>query len=128
MKRNNLWITTLALGIALSAYGQQADGGISAEMLQQIKQSYKGTPTDKAIHNAISNNDINKLAVNAESKNNFDTYFSHKVNGKGITNQKSSGRCWLFTGLNVFRAQAIAKYNMGDFPVLTKLFFLLGPT
>lgn len=103
MKRNNLWITTLALGIALSAYGQQADGGISAEMLQQIKQSYKGTPTDKAIHNAISNNDINKLAVNAESKNNFDTYFSHKVNGKGITNQKSSGRCWLFTGLNVFR-------------------------
>ena len=44
MKRNNLWITTLALGIALSAYGQQADGGISAEMLQQIKQSYKGTP------------------------------------------------------------------------------------
>ena len=115
MKRNNLWITTLALGIALSTYGQQADGGISAEMLQQIKQSYKGTPTDKAIHNAISNNDINKLAVNAESKNNFDTYFSHKVNGKGITNQKSSGRCWLFTGLNVFRAQAIAKYDMGDF-------------
>ena len=31
MKRNNLWITTLALGIALSAYGQQADGGISSE-------------------------------------------------------------------------------------------------
>ena len=81
MKRNNLWITTLALGIALSAYGQQADGGISAEMLQQIKQSYKGTPTDKAIHNAISNNDINKLALNDESKNNFDTFFSLKVNG-----------------------------------------------
>ena len=115
MKRNNLWITALALGITLSAFGQQTSGGISPEMLQQIKQSYKGTPTDKAIHNAISNNDINKLAVNAESKNNFDTYFSNKVDSKGITNQKSSGRCWLFTGLNVFRAQAIAKYNMGDF-------------
>lgn len=115
MKQNNLWITALALGITLSAFGQQADKGISQEMLQQIKQSYKGTPTDKAIHNAISNNDINKLAVNADSKNNFDTYFSNKVNSKGITNQKSSGRCWLFTGLNVFRAQAIAKYNMGDF-------------
>ena len=115
MKRNNLWMTALALGITLSAYGQQPDGGISTEMLQQIKQSYKGTAADKAIHNAISNNDINKLAVNAESKNNFDTYFSNKVNSKGITNQRSSGRCWLFTGLNVFRAQAIAKYNMGDF-------------
>ena len=68
MKRNNLWMTALALGITLSAYGQQPDGGISTEMLQQIKQSYKGTAADKAIHNAISNNDINKLAVNAESK------------------------------------------------------------
>lgn len=30
---------------------------------------------------------INKLAVNNDSKNNFDTYFSNKVNSKGITNQ-----------------------------------------
>ena len=115
MKQNNLWIAALACGLSLSAYGQQTGGGISPEMLQQIKQAYQGTPADKAIHNAISSNDINKLAVNADSKNNFDTYFSHKVNSKGITNQKSSGRCWLFTGLNVFRAQAIANYNLGDF-------------
>lgn len=115
MKANNLWITALAFGISLSAYGQQTGGGISSDMLQEIKQAYKGTPTDKAIHNAISNNDINKLAVNNDSKNNFDTYFSHKVNSKGITNQKSSGRCWLFTGLNVIRARAIAKYNLPEF-------------
>lgn len=115
MKRSNVWMVALTLGITLSAQAQQTGGGISTEMLQQIKQSYKGTPTDKAIHNAISNNDINKLAVNNESKNNLDTYFSDKVDSKGITNQKSSGRCWLFTGLNVFRAQAIAKHNLGDF-------------
>ena len=99
MRKNNLWITALAFGLSLSAYGQQAEGGISSGMLQEIKQAYKGTPADKAIHNAIAGNDINKLAVNNDSKNNFDTYFSHKVNSKGITNQKSSGRCWLFTGL-----------------------------
>ena len=115
MKQKNVWMAALALGITLSAQGQQAKGGISPEMLQQIQKSYQGTATDKALRNAIGNNDINKLAVNADNKNNQDTYFSHRVNGKGITNQKSSGRCWLFTGLNVFRAQAIAKYNMGDF-------------
>lgn len=115
MKQNSLWIAALSLGAALSAQGQQAGGGISSEMLQQIQQSYQGTPTDKAIRNAISNNDINKLAVNSESKNNLDTYFSHKVDSKGITDQKSSGRCWLFTGLNVLRSQAIAKHNMGNF-------------
>ena len=84
-------------------------------MLQQIKQAYQGTPADKAIRNAIANNNINKLAVNLESLNNLDTHFSHKVESKGISDQQSSGRCWLFTGLNVLRAKAIAKYDMGEF-------------
>ena len=52
MKQKNLWIAALALGITLSAHGQQSGGGISPTMLQQIKQSYQGTPTDKAIRNA----------------------------------------------------------------------------
>ncbi len=32
---------------------------------------------------------------------------------KGVTNQKSSGRCWLFTGLNVLRAQAMREHDLG---------------
>ena len=40
MRKNNLWITTLAFGLSLSAYGQQAGGGISSGMLQEIKQAY----------------------------------------------------------------------------------------
>lgn len=115
MKQNNLWMAVLALSLALPANGQQSKGGITPQMLQQIKQAYQGTPADRAIRNAIGNNDINKLAVNGESKNHFDTYFSNKIDSRGITNQKSSGRCWLFTGLNVFRSQAIDKFGMGDF-------------
>lgn len=115
MKRINSLALALMLSLPVAVTAQQANGGISPDMLKEIKQSYQGTAADKAIRNAISNNDINKLAVNSESKNNFDNYFSHRVNSKGITNQKSSGRCWLFTGLNVFRAKAIAKYDMGDF-------------
>ena len=45
----------------------------------------------------------------------MDTHFSVKVNSKGITDQKSSGRCWLFTGLNVMRAKTIAKYDFQSF-------------
>ena len=41
MRKNNLWITALAFGLSLSAYGQQAEGGISSGMLQEIKQAYK---------------------------------------------------------------------------------------
>lgn len=35
--------------------------------------------------------------------------------GKGITDQKSSGRCWLFTGLNVMRAKMIQQQGLGSF-------------
>ena len=104
------------LGAAFfSVQAQQDKGGISSEMLDQIRQSYQGTSADKALRNAIGNNDIRKLALNQENMTGMDTHFSIKVDSKGITDQKSSGRCWLFTGLNVMRAKAIAKYGLGSF-------------
>ena len=98
-----------------STQAQELKGGISDSMMQQIKQSYANTPTDKAIRNAIGNNDIRKLALNQDNLKGMDTHFSIKVSSKGITDQKSSGRCWLFTGLNVMRVKAIAKHNLGSF-------------
>lgn len=98
-----------------SAQAQNTKGGISDEMMLQIKQSYQNTSADKAIRNAIGNNDIRKLALNQDNLKSMDTHFSVKVDSKGITDQKSSGRCWLFTGLNVMRAKAIKKYNLGSF-------------
>ncbi len=101
--------------VLLPAQAQEGNGSISPEMLGQIKQSYQGTASDKALRNAIGNNDINKLSVNQENRQAMDTHFSIRVDSKGITNQKSSGRCWLFTGLNVMRAKALAKYDLPEF-------------
>lgn len=113
---NKRLLSLIVLSASLfSAEAQQDKGGISADMLNQIKQSYQGTATDKALRNAISANDIRKLALNQENMKGMDTHFSIKVDSKGVTDQKSSGRCWLFTGLNVMRAQTIAKYGMGQF-------------
>lgn len=99
----------------LPVYGeapQCKDGGLSMAQIEQLRKSYEHTPANKAIHNAIANNDISTLAVNSANKNNFDTHFSHRVPSKGITNQRSSGRCWLFTGLNVLRAQMMAQHDL----------------
>lgn len=101
--------------LCYSAQAQDTKGGISDAMLQQIKKSYEGTTSDKALRNAIGSNDIRKLALNQDNLKEMDTYFSVKVNSKGITDQKSSGRCWLFTGLNVMRAKTISKHNLGSF-------------
>ncbi|MDE6216120.1 C1 family peptidase [Bacteroides sp.] len=110
------FLSVIVVGAALfSLQAQDGKGGINADMLKQIKQSYQGTAADKALRNAISNNDIRKLSLNQENMKGMDTHFSIKVNSKGITDQKSSGRCWLFTGLNVMRSKAIAKYDLGSF-------------
>ena len=108
-------IAWMVLGaLSLSAQSQET-GGITPAMLQKIQKAYQGTPSDKALRNAIGNNDIRQLALNQENLKGLDTHFSIRVPSKGITDQMSSGRCWLFTGLNVMRAKAIARYQLPAF-------------
>lgn len=90
------------------------DNGISKEMLGRLKASYGKDAGNKAIRNALAGNSIDVLAVNAENIGKFDNNFSHRVKSKGITDQKRSGRCWLFTGLNVLRSQMMAKNDLQE--------------
>lgn len=107
----------LGAGIFLSfpaafAAGPTSAGGISGDDIANFREAYNKSASAKALHNAIANNDINSLAVNHSNKSNFDDHFSHRVKSKGITNQRSSGRCWLFTGLNVLRAQMMSEHKL----------------
>lgn len=105
-------LSAILLGAALALQAQDNKGGISAEMLEQIQQSYQNTASDKAIRNAIGANSIKSLALNQENQGEVNADFSIIVESKGITDQQSSGRCWLFTGLNIMRAKAIARYDL----------------
>lgn len=106
------YLSLFFMAVALGASAQK--GAISEDMLQQIKSSYTGTVTDKALVNAIADNSINTLVTNREKLGELDTYFSHRVNSKGITDQKQSGRCWLFTGFNVLRAKMMAQHGLNS--------------
>lgn len=114
MKR--LSIAALCIAAILGCDVALADnhGGISTAKLQQLRSGYSDDASTKALRNAIANNDIDKLALSADIKNGFDTHFSHRVKSKGITDQKSSGRCWLFTGLNVIRSQMMADHDLPE--------------
>ena len=92
-----------------------AQGGITSAMLRQFKADNAPTANTKVLRNALAQNNINDLALVADNPDANDTYFSNEVKSKGITNQRSSGRCWLFTGLNVMRADAINRFQMGSF-------------
>ncbi len=106
----------LAWGASLGST-RTDNAGISPELLEKLRSSYQETGANKAIRNAMAANDINKLAMNADRLNTLPTTeFTYRVPTKGITDQKSSGRCWLFTGLNVLRSQMMAQH---DLPKLT---------
>jgi len=109
MKKLLLIYFMIALGTQLLA---QQKGGIDAATLTKIQSSYILSPEMKALKNALVNFDINKLAVNSDNATSFDSYFSNQVNTKAVSDQKSSGRCWLFTGLNVLRAKVISKHHL----------------
>lgn len=94
---------------------QISKGGLNGEQVKEIASSYTPTSTDKAIHNALAKNQINTLALNQKRLENNDKYFSNRVKTKGISNQKSSGRCWLFTGLNVMRSDMIDNLDLPAF-------------
>ncbi|MBP3762687.1 MAG: C1 family peptidase [Bacteroidales bacterium] len=90
----------------------QYSGGITTEMMQQMKKGFGGNASDKALRNIMVNQSPKKLAMNYENATRFDANFSHRVVSKAVTDQKSSGRCWMFTGMNVLRNQAIRKHKL----------------
>jgi bleomycin hydrolase len=96
----------LGLGLmgTLTVGAQTKDGGISKQMLQQIEKQNAPTASDRALRNALASNAIDALAKNQQNAGALDTYFSVETKKQSITNQKSSGRCWMFSGLNVLRA------------------------
>ena len=115
MKKLLLTAALAAMLPAMMSAQNSTDGGISPEMMSRISKGYTGSATDKALKNALAGTSINVLATNSEQSPVVDDHFTYRVTTKGITDQKSSGRCWLFTGLNVMRAKMISEYNLGAF-------------
>ncbi len=107
-------ISIVSLLLSGTLFAQQFKGLTTAD-LAKIKSSVTKDGSFKVRQNAVVANGITKLAVNRENAGKIDTYFSNKVKTKGITDQKSSGRCWLFTGLNFIRPKVIDKLNLSEF-------------
>jgi len=112
--KNLRLLFSIALLIPLLIQAQNKPGSISTEMLSDMHNNFAKS-NSKAVQNAIMHNSIKNLAKSRNTNGSEDTYFSNEVKTKGITNQQKSGRCWLFTGMNVLRPIVINKYNLSDF-------------
>ena len=103
--RTYVYALAIAGVLSLPVKAQTKDGGIDAKMLQTIQSGASATGADGALRNAIASNSIDDLAKNFRNQGPVDTYFSVETPKQSIHDQKSSGRCWLFSGLNVLRSK-----------------------
>lgn len=109
MMRTSLLVLAIASCLPVA---RAADGGLTPDLLDSLRQSYK---RDEVRFNALAANPINSLALNRSVVDAHNTHFSHRIKSKGITDQHSSGRCWLFAGLNTLRPAIIAKLDLDGF-------------
>lgn len=110
MRKIFIFSLFMAASMSLSA---QTRGGISADMLQKIQQAQPSSVAEKALANAIASNSIDDLAKNGRALVGLDDHFSVTTPAQSIHNQKSSGRCWMFSGLNVLRSNFALAHKDG---------------
>jgi bleomycin hydrolase len=101
--------------VALFAVGPLLAQDLTKGELDQIKSGFKMDAYTKAMQNALSSTDINQLAWNRANVATTDQFFTYRVDVSGITNQKGSGRCWMFSSLNIFRPVVMKQFNLPEF-------------
>ena len=89
---------------------------ILLKTITEFRKSTDANPQVRLARNAAVRGDVMDLALDWEAFRRIDHTFSDIVTGQmKVTNQKSSGRCWGFAGLNLFRIYLGRKYNLKKF-------------
>ena len=88
---------------------------ITANQIKKYREQFENDGKSKISQNAVTNVPLPKLTLNRNLVQEMDSSFSIKLDKWSVTNQKSSGRCWLFATLNLFRPGAMEKMNIKDF-------------
>ena len=89
---------------------------ITLSNIRKFNKSFNSSTSNQLARNALIQNDINKVAVHWENFSKINHIFSNTISKQlPVTNQKSSGRCWGFAGLNLLRLEIVKNYNLSNF-------------
>lgn len=80
-----------------------------------MRAEFDGDPSAKVAQNAVTGNNVASVSLRRDLVQEVDFTFSTKLDDWKATNQKSSGRCWLFATLNLFRPGTMKKMNVKEF-------------
>ncbi|KIW12536.1 hypothetical protein PV08_09813 [Exophiala spinifera] len=82
-------------------------------------------PKNRLALNALLSNDVKTIIANKVSTLADTQTFNVKIpfEGAPVTNQRSSGRCWLFATTNVLRVPIMKRYNLKEFELSQSYLF-----
>ena len=81
----------------------------------KLKEKYELDSKNKIIRHSLSKNPISSVVHESSNDQNTIFTFSKEVKTLPVCNQKQSGRCWIFAGLNVLREIIAKKLKLKDF-------------
>jgi bleomycin hydrolase len=88
---------------------------ISSSLLSQLEEGYSARPELSVLSNALSRTTLDDAAFVPAGAAKLRMDFSIEVPTTKITNQKQSGRCWMFATMNVLRERVVKTCNLEDF-------------
>ena len=91
------------------------DSSISQNLLDQLEKRFDENPGNRMAMNAAVSCGICASSRNYVTEREIPHEFSVSLEQGAVTNQKRSGRCWMFAALNCMRFQVIKKQNLEDF-------------
>lgn len=90
-------------------------GEITLGDIAAYQQKFEAEPRNRMALNAVTKTTVKNVAMNRAAVVRQNHVFSHQVKAGAATSQNSSGRCWMFAGLNLFRMIAAKELNLEDF-------------
>ena len=88
---------------------------LNSELLASFASDFRDDRTARIVQNAVAETAISKVAINRDVVNSIDPSMSVRVDKWPITNQKRSGRCWLFAGLNSLKPAVYKQTKLESF-------------
>ena len=88
---------------------------ITAADLQSFRSRYAENKISQVATRAASKTSIDDICYDTQHAKQMNHKFSVKVPTMGATNQKSSGRCWIFASMNILREKLAKDLNLESF-------------
>ncbi len=88
---------------------------ITAPDLESFQQSFQSDGSKRLMQNVVTQHDVNDVALNHSIVTNAPHSFSTVLDDWSVTNQSRTGRCWMFAGLNLCRADTRNVLNLKNF-------------